>query len=221
MTGIFVELPLLRRETSRSRPCGYVEDGTGCWVWAGTIDRHTGYGKVAHEWAHRAVYRFLRGDIPEGLTIDHLCRNRPCVNPDHLEPVPQRVNALRGVSFSAVNAAKTHCPQGHEYVDFPWRGQRWRRCPVCIRQRGAAIVRLKPTCKRGHLRTESNTRCNAQGQRICLDCPRWIEKHSHCSRGHELTAENRLRTHGGCKECKKLSTRAERMAKRLGYGSKN
>ncbi|GAA4237618.1 hypothetical protein GCM10022254_50190 [Actinomadura meridiana] len=55
-------------------------------------------------------------EIPEGLTIDHLCRTTLCVRPDHLDPVPNRINNLRRNSLSALNARKTRCPQGHEYT---------------------------------------------------------------------------------------------------------
>jgi hypothetical protein len=65
--------------------------------------------------AHRFAYQMLVGPIPEGLTLDHLCRNTGCCNPEHLEAVTHRDNVLRGVSFAAVNAVKTECPRGHPY----------------------------------------------------------------------------------------------------------
>lgn len=93
-------------------------DGTGCWIWQRSVST-AGYG---HIWdggkllaAHRVAYELVKGLIPEGLTLDHLCRNRRCINPDHLEAVTHRVNVLRGESFAAENANKARCPQGHPY----------------------------------------------------------------------------------------------------------
>lgn len=87
-----------------------------CWIWeAGRMS--AGYGCLGvfgqRFLAHRFSYLVGVGEIPEGLVIDHLCRNRLCVNPAHLEPVSQRVNMLRGVSVQAKNAVKTHCKHGH------------------------------------------------------------------------------------------------------------
>lgn len=75
-----------------------------CWEWLGRVDRH-GYGsyrrnisrQTVHWLAHRVTYELLVGPIPDGLVIDHLCRNRACVNPSHMEPVTGRVNTQRGV----------------------------------------------------------------------------------------------------------------------------
>lgn len=91
----------------------------GCWVFNGYIGTG-GYGQLTRngkvQKAHRYFYEMLVGKIPTGLTIDHLCRNRPCVNPKHLEPVTFKENVLRGISFSAVNARKTHCNNGHKFT---------------------------------------------------------------------------------------------------------
>jgi hypothetical protein len=85
-----------------------------CWEWRACRNKN-GYGRVNHPhfkttWAHRVAYLLKVGPIPDGLQLDHLCRNRACVNPAHLEPVTQRVNLQRGEL-----ATKTHCPQGHPY----------------------------------------------------------------------------------------------------------
>jgi hypothetical protein len=90
-----------------------------CVEWRGAVTS-AGYGSVADGkgsslLAHRVAYEQVFGPIPAGMTLDHLCRNRRCVNPDHLEPVTNRENILRGTSPSAVHARKTHCPKGHSY----------------------------------------------------------------------------------------------------------
>lgn len=93
-------------------------DGNGCMIWLGARNEH-GYGRFAvrskYRRAHRISYEMNVGPILTGLSLDHLCSVRACVAPDHLEAVPQRVNVLRGQSFAAHHAAKTHCPQGHPY----------------------------------------------------------------------------------------------------------
>lgn len=90
----------------------------GCWVWRGHLSR--GYGQFrlggVTRPAHRLLYETLVGPIPAGLEPDHLCRNRACVRPDHLEPVDHRTNCLRGISPAAVNAAKRTCLRGHAFA---------------------------------------------------------------------------------------------------------
>jgi hypothetical protein len=98
----------------------HADIGDGCWNWNGNVGSN-GYGRIRREkrelLAHRVAYEFHVGDIPEGLQIDHLCRNRVCVNPDHLEPVSPRENVLRGEGITALNARKTHCKHGHPFSE--------------------------------------------------------------------------------------------------------
>jgi hypothetical protein len=111
----------------------------GCWEWAGAHNRDgygTAYTGTRPLGAHRVIYELLVGPIPEGLTIDHLCRNRGCVNPSHMEPVPKRVNLLRGVGVGALHAAKTHCVHGHPFDAENTRiTSRGRVCRQCHRER--------------------------------------------------------------------------------------
>jgi hypothetical protein len=105
----------------------------GCWLWQGSL--RSGYGRFRGGagplvTAHRYAYRLLVGPIPEGLVLDHLCRNGACVNPAHLEPVTQRENLRRGTGFNATNAAKTHCPAGHPYSEA--NTYRWRDARICL-----------------------------------------------------------------------------------------
>jgi hypothetical protein len=96
-------------------------------------------------YAHRVAYVLSVGPIPKGLTIDHLCRNRGCVNPTHLEAVTQRENTLRSpIALAALNAAKTHCPKGHPYsgANVELRG-RSRGCRSCHQERSRASAQKR------------------------------------------------------------------------------
>jgi hypothetical protein len=131
-----IESPEFRRYRILSK----VEvDANGCWLWQAHCN-NDGYGVVSVERklkkAHRVVYEMLVGPIDEGLTLDHLCRVRHCVNPAHLEPVTHQENILRGDTLQGVNARKTHCPLGHAYDEantWLYRGSRY--CLACRHSR--------------------------------------------------------------------------------------
>lgn len=95
------------------------DDPRECWLWMGVIKK-TGYGefKVSGRpvLVHRFSYERFVGPIPPGLVVDHLCRVRHCVNPEHLEVVTLGENVLRGEGTTAVNFRKTHCFRGHEFT---------------------------------------------------------------------------------------------------------
>ncbi len=114
------------------------EPNTGCWLWSGFVVPH-GYGYFMREPAHRRVYRELRGEIPAGLDLDHLCRVRCCVNPDHLEPVTRSVNLLRGLGPQVQRERgrlRTHCKHGHEFTERTTIIKCGRRaCRECARLR--------------------------------------------------------------------------------------
>lgn len=112
-----------------------------CWLWTGSKNG-AGYGSFYFKGrqikAARWIYERKKGPIPEGLVLDHLCKNPSCVNPFHLEPVPQRENVIRGNGPTSNNARKTHCPKGHPYDESntyytPSTG--WRNCLICQRER--------------------------------------------------------------------------------------
>lgn len=112
----------------------------GCWLWTGSAPR-PGYGRFwvdgGKVYAHRFAYELLVGPIPEGTEIDHLCRTPLCVNPDHLEAVPHRVNILRSTSPLAARAQQTHCVNGHPFdaANTYVSPNGTRKCRTCGRLR--------------------------------------------------------------------------------------
>ena len=122
--------------------------GDGCWEWTASKSWN-GYGRTQYldgreGYAHRISYEQLVGVIPPGLQLDHLCRNRACVRPDHLEPVTNLENHARGV------AARTHCKHGHEFTkENTWykskkgRKNPSRRCRECTLRQNRAYFQRK------------------------------------------------------------------------------
>lgn len=140
----------------------------GCWLWTGSCT-WDGYGVAyyrpfsgehSHSGATRAsrtIWRFVNGEIPEGMELDHLCRVRHCVNPAHLEVCDHRTNTLRGFGPPGINARQTGCLKfGHPLDRLDANGH--RRCSTCdrIRDRARYAAGLKPTRRQKALRALSH-----------------------------------------------------------------
>ncbi len=107
------------RDAIERRFWSKVERTETCWLWTTYLDKQ-GYGRFfptrkKNVRAHRFAYEMLVGPVPEGLQLDHLCRVRHCVNPDHLEPVTSRENTMRGTNQVVAKARQTHCINGHPF----------------------------------------------------------------------------------------------------------
>lgn len=157
---------------------------SNCWEWQGAIDKD-GYGfytlnKLMS--AHRASYIMFVGKISKGKQIDHLCRNRSCVNPDHLEQVSPRENTLRSpIAPAAINSRKTHCYKGHEFRDenlYIVKTTGERRCRTCTNlnkkaRRSKLDKPRKPDrtyCKYAHLLDDTNMGFSKSGEWYCKKC---------------------------------------------------
>ena len=121
----------------------------GCWYWNGYIGAK-GYGYFKAKGpqpilAHRYSYELHKGPIPDGLEVDHVCRVRHCVNPQHLELVTHAENLRRGDMFDigSINRTKTHCPHGHEYTEAnTYYDKKGRQCRACrqIKQNNRGVI---------------------------------------------------------------------------------
>lgn len=127
------------------------EPESGCWLWTGGLTGR-GYGGLWVDGHMRSAHRVLRetlvGPVPQGFELDHKCRIRSCVNPDHVEPVTHRVNMRRSpIAITAINMRKERCKMGHKFelIRFERSGRARRVCLVCDRAKWARWKRRKKT----------------------------------------------------------------------------
>lgn len=161
------------------------EDRAECWIGHGS-PHGKGYTTIwrggKNRYTHRVSYEHHKGPIPDGLVIDHLCRNRACYNPDHLEPVTNSENILRGESAPARNARKTGCPTCGSAYSIKSSGDRY--CRPCRQRTRTDTKRIgigrsgdRTQCPYGHEYTEENTYLvhrpdGTIRQRMCRECGR-------------------------------------------------
>ena len=132
-----------------------------CWLWMGA-KLPVGYGRFSGaEYSHRKAWELLRGPIPAGLTVDHLCKVKSCCNPDHMEIVSRGENAIRGGGIAAsarIRLAKTHCIYGHEYTpeNTGTKPNGSRQCLTCRRAMVVKWNRIRDAKHRGRKAVRAN-----------------------------------------------------------------
>ncbi len=167
---------------------------TGCWNWTASRNRY-GYGTVSlkaiggHKLVHVAMHELMVGPVPEGLELDHLCRNRSCCNPDHLEPVTHAENMRRGAPYWA-ERTRSECQRGHALAGTNVRtypnGKRY--CVTCRLERqrirraearskspgpgSGSYLKSRTHCPQGHAYDDRNTYVDKTGSRQCRECNR-------------------------------------------------
>ncbi len=153
---------------------------TECWVWTAGLNNN-GYSQF---WdnvkkqmivGHRFIYEYINGLVTNDLDLDHLCRVRHCVNPDHLEKVTHKENVLRGKGFTAINARKIFCINGHEFTNentYLGKSNPGRNCRQCIRDKRGQ-KKWPKSCPSGHI----NWKFNKRGHRLCKTCEQNRNKH--------------------------------------------
>ena len=164
--------PKLNPEAERRRKFwAKVNKSETCWLWTGFITRQ-GYGQFGHGVrgvtmrAHKLAWEWENGPVPDGLVLDHLCRNRACVRPEHMEPVTPRENALRGIGPTAINSRKSRCKCG-------LRLNERRRCTRCDRRKNYPRLEREK-------RERDALRCGAVNTRKPGTCKHPVAKGNSC-----------------------------------------
>ena len=154
-----------------------VEKTAACWNWIGSVwkNKTLPYGRFWHReitWsAARFIYSVVHGKIPEGLTIDHLCKNSLCVNPNHLEAVTMKENILRGNGLAALNSRKNACPKGHSYEGNLVIYAGARNCLICKREiSNRATANMHKRRTRLGMCIHHAQRKAVLGRKVCKEC---------------------------------------------------
>lgn len=187
---------------------------SGCWQWVGA-EYPNGYGHFVvsnkpriSTTPHRWSYERIVGRVPSGLDLDHLCRNRLCANPAHLEPVTRAENLRRSPIMGRANSRKTHCPAGHEYAGenlYVVAGR--RQCVACKneKRRRAWLDPVKADRMRAQAAAQGR-KARRRGGRVVI-AP---QDRTHCPRGHSYSGDNLAIERNGkrrCVACSRLNNR--------------
>lgn len=170
---------LIRSHDPAERLWARVVKGPRCWIWQGRPNT-SGYGQMLVDGkltlVHRFSYELFRGPIPDNLGLDHLCRVPMCVNHEHLQPVTNRVNVVRGVSPNGINAKKTHCLRGHALSgdNLGWKKGKYgetRYCKTCKKTQMADWQRAHPQKVAAYQRALRERRATDFGHKTLQTAP--------------------------------------------------
>lgn len=181
------------------------EPNSGCWLWLGAVTTKVAYGKFLVygklKLAHRVSWNIYRGQIPDGYEIDHrVCRNKLCVNPDHMVPCTSAEHLSQPDSGGQINSAKTHCPHGHPYSGdnlYIPKKTRWNR-RTCIACREAYQMRTQDAKKAYEARRRVEKRDillakNREYRRVNRDRLVAAKKGKYIANRQEILLRNRIK----------------------------